>query len=65
VHVGVLHCTDSGEYWTPVMRWELCCVVLYYLNNNSNNIAHKDDDNFMMVRRIGTVEYRFQSNFLR
>jgi hypothetical protein len=40
-------------------------LVLYYFNNNSNNMAHKDDDNFMMVSRIGTVEYRFQINFLR
>jgi hypothetical protein len=45
------------------MRWELGCVVLYYFNNNSNIMAHKDDDNFIMVSRIGTVEYRFQINF--
>jgi hypothetical protein len=57
--------TDSGEYWPPVMGKELGCVVLYYFNNNSNNMTYKDDDNFMMVRRIGTAEYRFQTNFVR
>jgi hypothetical protein len=57
--------TDSDKYIPPVMRWELDCVVLYYFNNNSNNMAHRDDDNFLMVSRIGTVEYRFQINFLR
>jgi hypothetical protein len=59
------YCIDSGEYLPPDMRWEHGCVVLYYFNNNSNNGAHKDDDNFMMVSRIGTVEYRFQINFSR
>jgi hypothetical protein len=54
---------DSGEYWPPVTRCGLGCGVLYYFNNNSNNITDKDDHNFMMISRIGTVEYRFQINF--
>jgi hypothetical protein len=57
--------TYSGEYWKPVICWELGCVVLRYFSNNSNNMADKDDDNFVMVSQIGIVEYWSQINFSR